>query len=345
MPSSRSDRCGVLSGWPGRGSGLSPFGFTPRRHLIPPAPVHPLVLPPFPEAHEHVHVPPHEADVSPRHGGVVPPGIVGQTGATARLPSGSAPRWSREARAGERARRARGRPASGGYCGARPGGRAAPGLGEIDAELGAVPGVPAKRRPTVPVRFGVEQQQDELECIGETHLVELGRRGERDRGTARVERAAKPAGCGACELTNTCSHNWNAGPRVGDVVLLNGHRELAGRCSVFPQALGSAPANRPKSTGRKRPIQYRLKLLPVRRIVVRPVTCTRKSASVPTNWPRGNVGLMQEKCAKMRTPAPGRPRPSPQHVSVPASRRTRRPSTRIVSPARRRSSFARLQNA
>jgi hypothetical protein len=64
-------------------------------------------------------------------------------------------------------------------------------FGEVDAELVAVPGMPAERRTAEPVGLGIEEQQDELESVRQAHVVQIGRRGEGDRGVAGVERAAE----------------------------------------------------------------------------------------------------------------------------------------------------------
>jgi len=55
-------------------------------------------------------------------------------------------------------------------------------------KVGAVPGVPAQRRPTKPPGL-IDQQQHELKRVREAHEVELGRGGERDRRVASVKRA------------------------------------------------------------------------------------------------------------------------------------------------------------
>lgn len=70
------------------------------------------------------------------------------------------------------------------------------GFGEVDAQLGAIPGVPAERRATEPVGFGVEEQQDELEGLRQPDVIQLSGGRERDRGVASVERAAEAPVCG-----------------------------------------------------------------------------------------------------------------------------------------------------
>jgi len=61
------------------------------------------------------------------------------------------------------------------------------GFREVDAQLGAVAGVPAKRGPAEPVGFVIEEQQDELEGVREADVVQLRGRRERERGVASVE--------------------------------------------------------------------------------------------------------------------------------------------------------------
>ena len=71
------------------------------------------------------------------------------------------------------------------------------GVGLLEADvwnLGAIAGVPAERRPPEPPRV-VDQEEDELECVGEADKVELGRRRERHCRIAGVEGAAE-AGVG-----------------------------------------------------------------------------------------------------------------------------------------------------
>jgi len=57
-------------------------------------------------------------------------------------------------------------------------------------KLAAVARVPAQRRASKP-RGLVDQEQDDLERIGQAHEVELGGRREGDRGVPGVEGAAK----------------------------------------------------------------------------------------------------------------------------------------------------------
>ena len=58
------------------------------------------------------------------------------------------------------------------------------------ADLGAVARVPAQRCPPEPPGV-VDQEQDELERVRQSHVVEVGRGCERDRRVAAVERAAE----------------------------------------------------------------------------------------------------------------------------------------------------------
>ena len=67
------------------------------------------------------------------------------------------------------------------------------GLGEVDAVFVAEPGMPPERRTAVPVRFVVEQQQDELEGVREAHVVELG-----GRGGERTAGVSEESSCFAC---------------------------------------------------------------------------------------------------------------------------------------------------
>ena len=69
------------------------------------------------------------------------------------------------------------------------------GLLEPDVwNLGAVAGVPAKRRPPEPSGV-VDHEEDELERVREADEVKLGRRSERHGRVVRVEGAAE-AGVG-----------------------------------------------------------------------------------------------------------------------------------------------------
>ena len=71
-------------------------------------------------------------------------------------------------------------------------------LGEVDVpDLVAIPPVPTKRRPLEPRRLGFEQEQDELECVRQADVPEIGRRGKRDPGVPGVERPAQAVVGGA----------------------------------------------------------------------------------------------------------------------------------------------------
>jgi hypothetical protein len=67
------------------------------------------------------------------------------------------------------------------------------GLGLLEPDirdLAAVASVPTKRRPAEPSRI-VDQEQGELERVGQAHEVKLGRRGESNRRVAGVKRATE----------------------------------------------------------------------------------------------------------------------------------------------------------
>lgn len=63
------------------------------------------------------------------------------------------------------------------------------GLGKVDANLGAVAGMPAQRSAAISVRLRVEEEQDEFERVGETYVVEFRGCSKRDRRVTCVERA------------------------------------------------------------------------------------------------------------------------------------------------------------
>jgi hypothetical protein len=86
--------------------------------------------------------------------------------------------------------------------------------------------------------------------------------------------------------------------------------------------------------------QYRVKLWPLMRNDRCPVGSTRKMTSGPAAPSPPKVGWTQVKRVQTRSRPRRDPRPSPPHVTVARSTRTRRPSTRIVSPAMRSRTFS-----
>jgi hypothetical protein len=65
-------------------------------------------------------------------------------------------------------------------------------LGKIDvSDFSAVATVPAKRRPFESGRFRLEQEQEQLERVGEPDVLQVRGGGERDHGVPGVERATE----------------------------------------------------------------------------------------------------------------------------------------------------------